>query len=195
MAVSLRDQILAGANEKKEWSAHPIGTFPGIISDVVQRDVNGKEVYDILVKTEKGIAKNGFFRTSHKDIKGELKEKFGSEEEATNVYIKAMTRLLRMYKDLGADIEPKLPQDQDKMEAMIYEQLGTLRDRPCTVVVKAKPNDADNPHVFINAPKGKAAHVGGGVFVGAAPSHGAFGEGGPSEVAGGFQTNLDDIPF
>lgn len=152
--TSLKEKMMGEANKDSGWVAHPVGTFSGVVEEVKMKEHEGTDIYEIFVRSDKGRAKVAIWRTSHTEIDGKLTTITGSHEKAEERYVKSMARLIRLYKDLGIDMSSAIEseEDQSKIEAILYDHLGNLADKACTIVVKTNANDHRNPTVFINAP-------------------------------------------
>lgn len=164
--MSLKDRIRQEA-ESGGFRPHPIGTFPGsVIEEVREREHDGQTIYEVCARTSRGIAKMAIWKTVHADIQGRLADlNNGDEAAAEDSYVKTMGRLCRLYSDLGCG-DPSTEEGietEDELETAIYENLGMLVGRECTVVVQANPQKPESPRVYINAPtKGQAAPRGNG---------------------------------
>jgi len=164
------------------YRPHPLGEFSAVIESVSQREHNGRVIYEVSARSDKGKAKMSIWETKQKDVTGFLLERAGGDEvKAKENYVKTMSRYVRLYKDLGlAD-----PTDEDQ----VYERLGEFQGKSCHLVVQANTRNELNPIVYINAPKRKA----GSVTRPAASRAGGEPMKGPD--FGSSDTDMSDIPF
>lgn len=128
------------------FSPHVCGQFPGTIEEVKKGEYQGRDLFEIKVRTQYGIARTTIWRTTEKGDLPHLTEKAGGNvDEAKAEIKKRWVRICRLYTDLGCEA----PDD----EVLLYDNLGMLIGRPCWTVVKENKQDAQNPIVYINAPK------------------------------------------
>lgn len=142
--MSLMDRI-KDESQKGGWRPHPIGTFPGKIEEITEKDHEGRSLYEVLITTPEGRAKTTVWVNSAAALDQ-------TDNDQVEKYVKGMARMLRVYRDLGLK-EPD-GKDETELEKAVYGRLGEWIDRDCQIVVKANKNDANNPIVFINAPQG-----------------------------------------
>lgn len=135
-------------NNDRGFRAHPLGEFPGAIIEVKGGTHEGRDFYEIKVKTTYGTAKQTLWRAQESDLQAYYLPKFsGDYAEAVSALKKVWARHARLYLDLGL----QAPED----EKSLYENLGQLMNRECWLVVKAGTDPA-NPLVYINAPRSKS---------------------------------------
>ena len=133
------------AKDDRGYRPHPAGQFPGKVEEVRAFEHEGRTGYEIKVRTEYGVGKQTFWRTSEADLPGIIQRANGDQAEGIARLKKAWARVMRTYTDLGL----AAPGD----EVLLYESLGQRVNKPCWLVVRARPDDPQNPVVFINAPR------------------------------------------
>lgn len=155
--MSLLDRIRKEAAENTGFRAHPLGEFPAIVEEVKLREHDGQEIYDIHMRTERGKPKVGIFKNTYADVDGRLLQICnGDRSQAEDRYVKAMTRLVRLYLDFG--LPAPGGDDYESFEREAYGRLGEIIGRSCTVVVQQDrkyPKDPSKQAIFINAPRGE----------------------------------------
>jgi len=135
-------------NNDRGFRAHPLGEFPGSIVEVKVGNHEGRDFYEIKVKTTYGTAKQTLWKAQEADLQAYYLPKHnGDYAEAVSALKKIWARHARLYLDLGL----QAPAD----EKALYANLGQLMNRECWLVVKAGTDPA-NPLVYINAPRSKS---------------------------------------
>lgn len=191
--MSIRDRIKKEA-ESGGWRPHPIGSFAGVIEKIDEKEHDGKVLWEISVRTEKGIAKATVWKTTSADIDGELMKFSKTRAEAEDKYVKAMGRLCRLFTDVG--LEAPDGESEEELENNAYERMGELIDRPCKVVVQANPAKPDSPRVYINAPeRGQKSVTSQRSTRNDWPGNGAAAEPDGGATDFGAAATLDDVPF
>lgn len=149
--MNLRDRIKTEASEGG-WKPHPVGTYIGEVEDVTEREVQGRIVYELKVRSQAGTASYTVWRNTFDEIEDRAAESWnGDIEKATDAYVKSIGRLLRLYSDLGFT-EPD-GQDQYELEQAAYDGLSALIGAACELVVQANRDEPQRPKVYLNAPK------------------------------------------
>jgi len=162
--MSFRDRIKGAQNEIGQFKAHPVGDFDGVITEVKRKEAKDRNgnmigyVFEVIVKTNAGTARQSIWYQTMQDIGGKLLSLAqGDQSKAEDIYVRAIARLCHTYKELGlGDIDGS---DQE-IEQAVYGRLGEWVNRPCHLAVRKNERDANNPYIYINAPKG-AQHTGG----------------------------------
>jgi hypothetical protein len=135
----------AMSNEGR-YSAHVCGQFPGVIEAVKATTWQGRDLFEIKAKTQYGSARMTVWRTTEKDdLPRAIERAKGDQAEGVKAIKKIWSRTGRIYHDLGLEIPMN--------ETALYDDLGKLVGRECWIVVKENKQDAQNPYVYINAPK------------------------------------------
>jgi hypothetical protein len=178
--------------DDRGFRPHPAGQFPGVVSEVRAFDHEGRTGYEIKVKTEYGVGKVTHWQTSEADLPYLIQRCNGDQAEAIKRLKGSFSRLVRVYVDLGLQAPAN--------EKALYDNLGLLNGKACWLVVKVRPDDPQNPQVYINAPRANGvAKLDNTVPMGngqaaPAPQQGAQvgGATGPAIMPGNA---LDNIPF
>lgn len=152
--MSIKDRIKQEAQEGG-FRPHPIGTFPGEVVDVIEREWEGRIIFEIQCRTARGKAKTSIWKTTYDDIDSLIDGvRNKTREDAEDSYVKTIGRLCRLYKDLGLE-EPD-GDDHVAIEEDAYGRLGELIGQQCTIVVQENKTKPENPFVYINAPREEA---------------------------------------
>jgi len=146
--MSLVDRIKQEA-ETGGYSRHPNGTFPAKIVDIVEKEHEGDTIYEFHIETEHGKVKKSIWRVDEQDIERRFGENI-SQADAEDRLVKAIGGVLRLYKDLGA----QMPDGEllSELADSAYTGLGDLIDRPCQVVIAPNKHDPSKQVIFINRP-------------------------------------------
>jgi hypothetical protein len=191
-----RDEAM---KDDKGYRPHVAGQFPGTITEIRAFDHEGRTGYEIKVRTEYGVGKVTHWKASEADLPYLTQRCNGDQAEAIKRLKGSWARVVRLYVDMGLTAPAN--------EKDLYDNLGLLVNKPCWLVVKARPDDPQNPQVYINAARANGvAKVDTTVPMGAAPQQGAApAAGGAAGWAGGApgpatapQSNtpgLDHVPF
>lgn len=152
------DQAQSGFNR------HPRGSFQGTVSDIVQKDLSGQPVWEILVQTDAGVGQFTLWGWKPGEVAQAKAQAASGNVEALQKVQGAMARHKRLFVDLGL----QEPESWAKGPNSIVGRLGELRGCECTLVVQPDRKKPERDKVFINAPardplEGAAHHPGGGL--------------------------------
>lgn len=131
--------------DDRGFRPHPAGQFPGKVEEIRAFEHEGRTGFEIKVRTEYGVGKATHWKTLETDLPRMTERLNGDSAEAIKRMKGAWARVQRLYVDLGLQSQAN--------EADLYNNLGLLNGRPCWLVVKARPDDPQNPQVYINAPR------------------------------------------
>lgn len=151
--MSLVNRIRKEIAETTGFREHPVGTFAGVIESVNQKEHEGRILWEIHLRTEKGKPKVTIWKNMASEIDA-LASKFGDRGKAEERYVKHMARVCRLYADLG--LQPVTGESEVDMEDQAYGRLGEMIGKSCTVVVQPDRQDPNKRAIFINAPRGGA---------------------------------------
>lgn len=180
--MSLVDRIKAEG--EKSFVNHPVGTFDAVVEEIVEREWEGVPIYELMIRSQKGVAKVGIWKTVHADIDGRLSAGGGSHDEAEQKYVKALGRVIRLYRDLG--LPAPHGETETAIEEQVYGRMPEMVGKACKLVVQPDRRDQNRVVCFINS--AKKAEKGNGASVSSAPPVAASGQA-PAAMS------LDEIPF
>jgi hypothetical protein len=137
--MSIFEQALTQA-ANTSYSTHPTGSFSGEIVEIIEREIQGRQVFDIKIKTAYGTHRESLWTAYERDLESVWRAKYGDEAE-----VKLTQTLIRHIK-LCTELGLQAP----KSDIDLYENIYQLMGRRCRLVVRQGEKGVVG---FINAPK------------------------------------------
>lgn len=188
--MNLRDRINQKATENS-FSHHPLGKFGARVEDVLEKEHDGQTIYEIqLLSSIDRKAKVAIWRSTLANEIERAKATGRPAEEGEERFIGNMSRLRRLYTDLGVDIQEPGSDDADEIANAYYSGLGDIIGKTCSIaVVENKSRPDRGPNVYINAP------IDGDAKKPLLRPNGSRTAPASSDLAGSDMPDLNDIPF
>jgi len=148
--TAILDNMVKGASADSGYKQHPCGSFDGKVEEIKQKEIGGRPIWNVSVRTTEGLAQYTIWGFNQSDIaQAEV------NQDKREKILKSITRTKAIYVDLGL---PE-PQAWSTGDQSVLGMMGQLKGRACTVVVQPNKYQPGKFVTFINAPNPGAPDV------------------------------------
>jgi len=147
------NQMARGAKAAEGGGPHPVGTFPGMVTEVAQKTGknSGAVYWDLTVKTKHGTTWIKIFDITADDV-----QQAGIDRARYDQLLNKIARYKRYFVDLKVAAKETVDSwdwnNAQNPQASLCHNLHLLQGRPCTAVVSASTKDPGQTVTFMNAP-------------------------------------------
>jgi hypothetical protein len=152
-SLDFLDQITNQADQESipDFQPHPLGSYAGVVTEVKQKTIKDKPVWEIFVKTAHGVTNHNRWGFSPAEMSLGAQRTSAGEEQRDKM-VQTVARHKRLFVEMGIFTaeEAKSVKWNDILGSWVK-----LQGRPCNIVVKPDQKKQGYTMSFLNGPNDK----------------------------------------